>query len=190
MARAKASGCPVLHQVGTLRAAREAEAAGADVLIAQGIEAGGHGHGCSGAFALAADLLRQTHPPVVVVAGAEDTVLTDIFVLNWPKGAAVRVIANDVTAALGGRYLGHDPADLPRQANVWDDGAPRLRCSTDSPLRTTTGDLEAMALYAGQGVGGIDAVVPAGERLSEMAREAAELLAGRAPGRTDEGKKS
>ena len=33
----------------------------------------------------------------VLAASGEDTVLTDVFVLNWPKGAAVRVIGNSVT---------------------------------------------------------------------------------------------
>lgn len=72
VARVKAAGCLVLHQVGTLQAARDAEAAGADVLIAQGVEAGGHVHGRLGAFALAADLLRATHLPVVVSGGIAD----------------------------------------------------------------------------------------------------------------------
>lgn len=218
--RVKAAGCLVLHQVGTLQAAREAEAAGVDVLIAQGVEAGGHVHGRVGAFVLTAELLRATHLPVVVSggiadgkglaaalamgaagvqcgtaflatvesfahdahkvriveAGAEDTVLTDVFVLNWPKGAAVRVIANSVTAALDGHLLGHDPQDLPREAIAWDDGVPRLRYSTDSPLRTTTGDLEAMALYAGQGAGGILDIPAAGDRLRRMVNEASRLL--------------
>lgn len=219
--RVKAAGCLVLHQVGTAQAAHDAEAAGADVLIAQGIEAGGHVHGRIGAFALTAEILGRTRLPVVVSGGivdgrglaaalamgaagvhcgtaflateesfahdmhkrrlvaaqASDTVLTDIFVLNWPKGAAVRVLANSVTDALGDRLLGHDPDALPRQPIAWDDGVPRLRFSTDSPLRTTTGDLEAMALYAGQGVGRIADVVPAGDRLRRMADEAAALLA-------------
>ncbi|MEI4264053.1 NAD(P)H-dependent flavin oxidoreductase [Roseovarius sp. D0-M9] len=218
--RVKAAGCLVLHQVGTVQAARDAEAAGADVLIAQGIEAGGHVHGRIGVFALAAEILAGTRLPVVVSGGivegrglaaalamgsagvhcgtaflataesfahdahkrrlvaahAADTVLTDIFVLNWPRGAAVRVLANSVTKALGDRLLGHDPDALSRESIAWDDDVARLRFSTDSPLRTTTGDLEAMALYAGQGVGQITDVVPAGDRVRRMADEAAALL--------------
>ncbi|MBL8895789.1 MAG: nitronate monooxygenase [Rhizobiales bacterium] len=221
VARVKAAGCFVLHQVGTVQAAHDAEAAGADVLIAQGIEAGGHVHGRIGAFALTAELLARTQLPVVVSGGiangrglaaalamgaagvhcgtaflattesfahdehkrrlataaASDTILTDIFVLNWPRGAAVRVLGNSVTEALGDRLLGHDPDALPREPIAWDDDVARLRFSTDSPLRTTTGDLEAMALYAGQGVGRITDVVPACERLRRMADEAAVLLA-------------
>lgn len=98
--------------------------------------------------------------------------LTDVFVLNWPKGAAVRVIANSVTNALDGVLLGHDPDTLPRDAIAWDDDQERYRFSTDSPLRTTTGDLEAMPNYAGQGAGLIEDVVPAGERIEQMIKEA------------------
>jgi nitronate monooxygenase len=221
VARVKQAGCLVLHQVGTAAAAREAEAAGADVLIAQGIEAGGHVHGRTGAFALAGEVLRGARVPVVVSGGiadgaglaaalaigaagvhcgtaflattesfahpyhkarviqatGADTVLTDAFVLNWPAGSAVRVIANSVTDALGGRLLGHDPETLPREAIAWDGDIARLRYSTDSPMRSTTGDLEAMALYAGQAAGLIREIVPAGERIRQMVAEAAGCLA-------------
>jgi nitronate monooxygenase len=39
-----------------------------------------------------------------------------------------------------------------------------------------TGDFEGMALYAGQGVDKIDAIVPAGERLKTIISEATRLL--------------
>ncbi|WP_193175281.1 NAD(P)H-dependent flavin oxidoreductase [Oricola nitratireducens] len=218
--RVKSAGCRVLYQVGTLKAAREAEDAGADVLIAQGVEAGGHVHGRLGAFVLLEKILRKVQVPVVasggiatgaglaaaltmgaqgiqcgtaflattesfahdyhkervVAAQASETVLTDIFVLNWPPQAAVRVIANSVTAALGFDLLGHDPTSLPREVIAHEDGQPRLRFSTDSPLRTTTGDLEAMALFAGQSVGAIRDVVPAAERIRRIMAEAERCL--------------
>lgn len=218
--RAKREGCLVLHQIGTIEAARQAQDAGADVLIAQGIEAGGHVHGRTGAFALAEAVLDLATVPVVVsggistgrglaaalamgaqgvqcgtaflatresfahdyhkdrvaAAGGEDTVLTDVFVLNWPKGAAVRVIGNSVTAGLGDRLLGHDPASLPREVIAQDLGQPLLRYSTDSPMRHTTGALEEMALYAGQGAGAIREILPAGDRLRQMVREAEACL--------------
>lgn len=221
IARVKREGCLVLHQVGTAEAARQAEDAGADVLIAQGIEAGGHVHGRTGAFALAATVLDTTRLPVVVSGGiatgrglaaalamgaqgvhcgtaflatresfahdyhkarvvsasGEDTVLTDAFVLNWPKGAAVRVIGNSVTQALGDRLLGHDPDTLPREVIAQDCGQPLLRFSTDSPMRHTTGALEEMALYSGQGAGAIRDIPPAAERLRQMVREAEACLA-------------
>ena len=220
VARVKHAGCLVLHQVGTIEAARMAEEAGADVIIAQGIEAGGHVHGRSPAFGLAAQILAETDLPVVVSGGittgkgladalaigangvqcgtaflatkesfahpyhksriveakGEDTVLTDVFVLNWPAGAAVRVIANSVTNTLDGVYLGHDPNTLPREVIAQDSDQPRLRFSTDSPLRTTTGDLEAMALYAGRGAGAIHDIPPAAARLAEITAQARQAL--------------
>lgn len=227
VARVKQAGCLVLHQVGTLEAARMAEAAGADVIIAQGIEAGGHVHGRSPTFGLATQILAKTDLPVIVSGGittgkgfadalaigasgvqcgtaflatdeafahpyhksrivearGEDTVLTDVFVLNWPKGAAVRVIANSVTDRLNGVYLGHDPNTLPREVIAHDGDQARLRFSTDSPLRTTTGDLEAMALYAGCGAGTIHNIPPAATRLAELVAQARQALL--EPGQND-----
>lgn len=220
--RVKQAGCLVLHQVGTIEAARMAEEAGADVIIAQGVEAGGHVHGRSPAFGLAEQILDSTKLPVVISGGITmgsglatalamggsgvqcgtaflateesfahpyhksriveaadgDTVLTDIFVLNWPAGSAVRVIANSVTEGLKGHYLGHDPDSLPREAIARDGDRPRLRFSTDSRLRTTTGDLEAMALYAGQGVVALNDVPPAAARLDAMVAQARHILNG------------
>jgi len=214
--RVKDAGRLVLHQVGTLEAARQAEDAGADVIIAQGIEAGGHVHGRTGTLALVDEVVRAVKVPVVATGGiasgaglaaalamgaqgvqcgtaflattesfahdyhktrvaearAEDTVLTDVFVLNWPAHAAVRVIGNSVTAPLGFRLLGHDPDAMPREVIAHEDGRPLYRFSTDSPSRLTTGDLEAMALYAGQGVDAIREVVPAAERLRRIVAEA------------------
>ncbi|UWQ62001.1 nitronate monooxygenase [Leisingera caerulea] len=220
VSRVKAAGCLVLHQVGTVDAARAAEAAGADVIIAQGIEAGGHVHGRRPVRALTEAILEAVSVPVVASGGLSsgedlarflsigasgiqcgtaflatdesfahpyhkervaastggDTVLTDVFVLNWPKGAAVRVLENSVTKALSGTYLGHDPDALPREAIAWDGSQPRLRFSTDSPLRTTTGDLEAMALFAGQGAGAISRIVPAASRIGDIVKEAEQIL--------------
>ncbi|MFP5481129.1 MAG: nitronate monooxygenase, partial [Alphaproteobacteria bacterium] len=80
------------------------------------------------------------------------------------------------TAGLGDRLLGHDPASLPREVIAQDLGQPLLRYSTDSPMRHTTGALEEMALYAGQGAGAIREILPAGDRLRQMVREAEACL--------------
>jgi nitronate monooxygenase len=57
-----------------------------------------------------------------------------------------------------------------------EEGRPIYLFSTDSPLRSMTGDFEAMALYAGQGVDRIDAIIPVGDRLRAIVAEAKRLL--------------
>ena len=221
VARAKSAGCLVLHQVGSLDAALAAEAAGADVLIVQGVEAGGHVHGtvsalvlveqvvrvvklpviASGGFASGASLIaalalgaqgihcgtaflatvesfaHDDHKTRVLAAMAEDTVHTDIYALNWPPNTPVRVIRNSVIEGLGPNLMGHRPDLLPREVIAAEDGRPLLRYSTDSPLRTTTGNLEAMAIYAGQSVSLIDTLPTAGRRVAAIMGEARMALA-------------
>jgi nitronate monooxygenase len=57
-----------------------------------------------------------------------------------------------------------------------EEGRPIYLFSTDSPLRSMTGDFESMALYAGTGVGRIDGIRPAGERLAAILAAAEALL--------------
>jgi nitronate monooxygenase len=115
-----------------------------------------------------------------VTAQGEDTVLTDGFVLNWPKGSVVRVLRNSVTETFGPALMGHDPERIAHEVIARDGLIPRLRQSTDSPLRTTTGDLEQMPLYCGTGAGEIDEIVPAAQRLNTLCAEAqARLASGR-----------
>jgi nitronate monooxygenase len=221
VARAKAAGCLVLHQVGSLKAALAAEAAGADVLIAQGVEAGGHVHGTASALVLVEQVVRAVKLPVIASGGfatgaslvaalalgaqgihcgtaflattesfahdehkarvlaamAEDTVHTDIYALNWPPNTPVRVIRNSVIEGLGPNLMGHRPDLLPREVIAVDDGRPLFRYSTDSPLRTTSGNLEAMAIYAGQSAAMIDTLPTAKGRIDAIISEAQVSLA-------------
>lgn len=221
IARAKAAGCMVLHQVGSLEAAIAAEGAGADVIIVQGFEAGGHVHGSTGALVLIEEVARVVKLPIVasggfgtgaslvaamalgaqgihcgtaflatkesfahdyhkdrvVAARAEDTVYTDVYALNWPPDSPVRVIRNSLIKALGHNLVGHHPDRLPREHVAEDAGRKLLKFSTDSPLKTTSGDLEAMALYAGQGASLIKDVPTTAERISTIMAEAGEALA-------------
>ena len=216
VAQAKAARCLVLHQVGSLAAAKAAEAAGVDVLIVQGVEAGGHVHGTVAALVLVEQVARATRLPIIASGGfatgasliaalalgadgihcgtaflatresfahddhkarvlaamAEDTVYTDAFALNWPPHAPVRVIRNSVTDGLGHGLMGHHPDRLPRDVIAWDEGRALLRYSTDSPLRGTTGDLEAMAAFAGQSVALIDTMPTAAGRIAAILSEA------------------
>ncbi|TAM89803.1 MAG: nitronate monooxygenase [Candidimonas sp.] len=66
--RVKLNGVPLILQVQTVAGAREAQALGADVIIAQGAEAGGHG-ARRGLFALLPAVVDAVSPTPVIAAG-------------------------------------------------------------------------------------------------------------------------
>jgi len=69
VAKAKAAGCRVLYQVGSVEQARAAEAAGADAVIAQGVEAGGHVHGHVSSLVLLPQVVKAVNVPVIGSGG-------------------------------------------------------------------------------------------------------------------------
>jgi len=211
VSRLKQAGILVVCQVGAVADAVAAGRAGADILIAQGVEAGGHVWGRAPLRRLLPDILAAVEMPVLAAGGlavggdlvtalalgadgivlgtalmatheafahdfhksrligrqAADTILTTDFHINWPRDAAVRVLRSDVTA--GGR----GSPDAPERIVIGEEeGRPIYLFSTDSPLRSMTGEFAAMALYSGTGIGRIDTVVPARERLAAIMREA------------------
>lgn len=220
VARSKAAGAMVLYQVGSVEDAVLAEKGGADVVIVQGIEAGGHvkatqplasllprivdavnipvaasggisnGSGLAAALAMGADgvhcgtaFLASTesfahayHKQRLIEAGPQDTVLTDLFCINWPPHAPVRVLKNSVTAGAGDKLWGYHPDQMPHAVIGEEEGRPIVKFGTDSPLQSMTGDFEQMALYAGQGVGVETSVRPAAAILEEMVAGAAAKL--------------
>ncbi|MGU7816181.1 nitronate monooxygenase [Burkholderia sp. AW49-1] len=213
--RLRDGGVRVVHQVGSLDDARAAEAAGAQALIVQGQEAGGHVRGDRSLAELLPEVIRATRLPVLaaggIVDGADvaaamalgaqgavmgtafiathesfahayhqqrivdacegDTLLTDVFHINWPRGARVRVLPSSVTRGERG-----DPFNDARVVIGDEEGRPIYLFSTDSPLRTMTGDVEAMALYAGTGAGRIRAIESAGDVLRRIVRDAAAIV--------------
>lgn len=213
--RLRDAGILVVCQVGAVDEARAAQEAGAQVLIVQGREAGGHVRGDQPLAQLLPDVLAATTVPVlaaggiadgadvatvlslgaqgavlgtalipthesfahdyhkrrIVEAGKDQTILTDAFHINWPMGARVRVLANSVTRGDHG-----DPFGAGRTVIGEEQGRPIYLFSTDSPLRSMTGDFEAMALYAGEGAGRVGAVVSAAVRLRHIVSDAAARL--------------
>jgi nitronate monooxygenase len=208
--RAHAAGCLVVAQAGSVAEGRAAIDAGADALIAQGVEAGGHVQGetpllelvaglrggvpvvAAGGIADAEGLRRalaagaagvvmgtrflatpeaDIHPAYaqqLVAAEPDDTVLTYLFDGGWP-GAAHRVLRNSTYEeweAAGGP----EPGERPNEGEIVaeTDGVPIARYAADEPRRSTTGEIEAMCLYAGRGVGAITSVEPAAEIVARL----------------------
>jgi nitronate monooxygenase len=219
--RLKHASIVVVYQIGSVEEAQEAEQAGADILIAQGREAGGHvrGHeplrklipsitaasplpvlaaggivsgrdlfdalsmGAQGAvigtalMATNESFAHDYHKQRLVDAHDGETLLTYDFHINWPGGAKVRVLTNSVTRGERG-----DPNSGVREVIGDEDGRPIYLFSTDSPLRSMTGDLEAMALYAGEGIGRLKSIVSAEERVRSIVSEATALIESRRVG--------
>ncbi|RQS67690.1 nitronate monooxygenase [Burkholderia sp. Bp8963] len=115
------------------------------------------------------------HKQRIVDAREGDTLLTDIFHINWPRGAKVRVLPSSVTRGERG-----DPFGPERVVIGDEEGRPIYLFSTDSPLRSMTGDFEAMALYAGTGAGRIGEIASAGDVLRRIVADAAAILGNQA----------
>jgi nitronate monooxygenase len=116
------------------------------------------------------------HPAYVAAvleAGAEDAVLTDAFSVLWPNGPEPhRTLRSALAAAeaFSGEVVGETrmgPATVP---------VPRF--GVPCPNRDTTGEIAAMAHYAGQSAGATDRVLPAAQVVAELA-DGAERLLGR-----------
>ena len=195
--RARERGAVVLVQVGDVASALDAAECGAQILIAQGVEAGGHVQGRTPLLELVGELRRVFELPIVASGGigdvasaraaleagasavacgtaylvaheadvhptylerllhaaATDTVLTTLFDVGWPD-APHRVLRNDT-------YTTWESAGRPTRGTRDGEGevvgarnaSPIVRYSDAQPTRSTTGDIDAMALYAGTSVG-------------------------------------
>ncbi|HZT67483.1 MAG TPA: nitronate monooxygenase [Acidimicrobiales bacterium] len=115
---------------------------------------------------------HPTYVDALVAARAEDTVLTETFSAIWPH-APHRVLRSCVdAAAAAGEVVAQIELDSGQTMPV-----PRL--APPVPNKQTTGDIGAMALYAGQSVGHVGRVKPAAELVSEICTQAMKLLAAR-----------
>ena len=146
-------------------------ATGGDLVTAMALGASGIVLGTA-LMATEESFAHAYHKQRLLAAEAGDTVLTSSFHVNWPPNAPVRVLKSAVTS--GGRGDPHAPG---RTIIGDEQGRPIYLFSTDSPLRSMTGDFESMALYAGTGIGRITAITGAAERLAQIIAEAEDLLA-------------
>lgn len=111
----------------------------------------------------------------LVSACAEDTVLTTLFDRGWPD-APHRVLRNGAYErwqAAGSPAPGHRPGEDEDVGEVEVEGRRLLvkRYAVMPPLARFDGDLEAMPLYAGTSVTGIDDVPPAGAVVARLMDE-------------------
>jgi NAD(P)H-dependent flavin oxidoreductase YrpB (nitropropane dioxygenase family) len=222
VARVHAAGALVSYTVGSAAEATRAVAAGVDVIVAQGWEAGGHVWGQVGTLALVPHVADAVAPAPVLAAGGivdgrglaaaltlgaagvwmgtrfllseeasvhplyrqrvidaveTDTIHTELFDGGWPN-APLRALRNH-TVALWEAAGEPPPGKRPGEGEIVGNnelGEPVPRYSSSAPTAGATGAVEEMVMYAGQGVGLVDRVQPAGEIVRELADEAVREL--------------
>ncbi len=216
--RVHAAGALVIGAVATAEEAKRFADAGADVICAQGWEAGGHvgsevatmalvpavvdavsptpvlaaggivdGRGVAAALALGAAgvwigtrfLLAEEaplHPHYrerLLGARAEDAVYArDLFDVGWENAPhrALRNTTRELWEAAGSPRPGGRPGEGEKVA-ARPDGAPIVRYSSAMPVAGISGDVEALSMWSGQGVGLLDRVQPAAEIVRELVEE-------------------
>ena len=222
--RLHAAGVRVFEQVGSVDAAKEAVDDGVDVVVAQGVEAGGHNFATLPTFALVPLVVDAVAPALVLAAGgiadgrglaaalmlgadgawigtrlvatdesgahdgykarlvdarATETVRTSLFGPETPGFNPMRVLRNRVVEKWHDQPV--DTAERPviGHTTLGGTSVPMPRFSNLVPMRDlTVGDLEEMALLAGQGVGLVDAVKGASSVIADITAQA-ELMLGR-----------
>jgi len=194
-----AGGALAGWQVGTAGEALDAAAAGCDLVVVQGVEAGGHVRGTTPLHTLLAEVRDALGPAAVLVgaggmangadvaaalaAGADAVRLGTRFLLT-PEAdvhpsyqAALQAAEGDATVLTTAFGLGWPDAPH-RVLRRAVDAAERLpegspgRWSPMPPARDATGDVDAMALYAGTGVNRMHEVIPAEELVHRLWGEA------------------
>lgn len=215
--QAHARGALVIHSIGSVADAQAAVAAGVDILVAQGVEAGGHVCGTmpgrvlldalrnagidrpivaaggmadaddvAGVMAAGADGVclgtrfvcaqeanaAPLYQQLLVEADADATVLAQVFDNGWPN-APHRVLRNSTVRmweTAGRPPAGQRPGEHDVVATT-PDGKPIARYFFAIPRPGMQGHLEALALYAGAGVGKIRDVAPAAALVDALTRK-------------------
>ncbi|BDB27027.1 nitronate monooxygenase [Cupriavidus sp. P-10] len=188
--RAKAAGITVIVQVGSVALARQAIAWGADILVAQGAEGGGHlNRGTIGVLSLVPAFVEIAEGRPVLAAGG----ITDRADVRAVLEAGAAGVWVGTAFVASNESLAHD---LYKQKIVeatiddteyrtgysfgWKFGTPHRVIPNRkkwNPIKYVGGGArvidkpemaEKLSLYAGQGVGKIHGIVPAAERVVEL----------------------
>ncbi len=111
------------------------------------------------------------HPDYInalIEADGEDTVYTEQFSVGWE--APHRVLSQSIEAAT------RLPDGIIGEVNIGGQQIEVPRFSVFSPLVTATGEVKAMAQYAGQGVSAIKSCEPAADILRQLVDGAEKIL--------------
>ena len=222
--RAHAAGLKVIDQVGSVTAAQRSVRAGVDVVIAQGVEAGGHVAGQVATSVLVPRVVDAVVPTPVVAAGGivdarglvaalalgaqgivlgtrllatpearahpaykqrvleareDDTVRTTLFGHGWPN-APHRTLRTPFVR----QWLAEEARGSEERADEPVVGELRLagqtvalpRFASFPPNIDASGEVESMAMYAGQSVGLVHEIKAAGAIVRELAAGARDLI--------------
>jgi nitronate monooxygenase len=228
MNRAKAAGAMVIQTVGTPEEARRAVELGADAIVAQGNEAGGHvwsrlstmvlvplvaevagkvpvlaaggiadGRGLAAALVLGASgvwigtrflaspeaAYHEVYKQRLIEAAATDTVESMLFDGGWPNapGRALRNRTVQLWEDAGRPKSGSRPGEGDEIGRTPEGNIVR-RYAIASLLSGGSGDIDDFVIWAGQSVGLVHDIRPASEIVTDLVREASEILArGAAP---------
>jgi enoyl-[acyl-carrier protein] reductase II len=189
VARARAAGIVTMVQVGSVAEARAVAETGVDIVIAQGIEAGGHVHGATGLMALLPAVIGAVAPvPVLAAGGIADAVAVANVLHMGAAGAWIgtKFVASEESVAhdiYKQRLIEAGPDDTRYEKLYsfgWGIGAPYRIVPPKSrwnPRGLIAGgprrvDSDAWArgikAYAGQGVGSIGSILPAGKTVEGL----------------------
>ena len=123
-----------------------------------------------------------THPEYqqrILAASEEDTVRSTLFGYTWPNAPHRTLRTRFVEEWLDQEARGNEARpDEPviGETRVGGETVPVRRFMSYTPSRETSGDIESMALYAGQGVGLVREVKPAREIVDELVAGAQAIL--------------
>lgn len=215
-------GAVVLHTAASAEQARISVADGADVIVAQGWEAGGHVYGTVATMALVPAVVDEVAPVPVLAAGGiadgrglaaamalgaagawigtrflaskeapihqhyrdrilaakeTDTYYGTLFDVGWPD-APHRSLRNKTVEAweAAGRPLS---GKRPREgvAIAQSPYGDVVTYQSHTPGAGDTGEIEAVAMWSGQGVNLVRRVQPAGEIVREISEQARAIIA-------------
>ena len=118
----------------------------------------------------------MTHPRYcirVLGAQASDTYYTDLYDVGWPDapGRSLRNTTVDTWEAAGRPKSGERPGEGEAVVSVGEAGQV-LRYEPVAARRDYEGDIEALPLWAGQGVGLVHKRQPAADIVAEIMAEA------------------